>query len=229
MGKNSVPKIEVPSIGGLTSQAVQASIGSLPDILKAFEQYGPQFSQAIGDLFLKQGIGRSSEFFPEATGAYKSLGDIVNQDLTDIAQGRDITPSGIRKNYEENIRSGQALRGMALSPISASTEAVQLAGLSDQYRNNAFTNAYNFLGAQNPAFQVPGALMEPASIGLTPIQPYQSAALGTELAGMQAQAQLGNYALQQQGQKNIFSSLGSLGGGIGSFFGIGGEKKPWYF
>lgn len=190
---------EVKGIGQLTSEAVNANISSLPAIIAAMNQYGPEYAAAL----LKSNYA--------ANPTLKPLGDLINERL-DQARGGTI-PSYLRDPFTQNLRAAQAARGMAESPISAASEAGQLGALTE--------NANQFsIGAGIDFSKIPGMSMSGSDL---------QGNLGLDLPTIGQQEGLGqeqnisaiNAALDEQSRKKSkFGTIGSLiGGTAGSIIG----------
>lgn len=231
-GGPDIPNVEVRSLTDIANEAVSANIGNLPRLLQAFQQYGPQYAQAINDIFA-QSQARLRELYPEqyrvldplSRGIASNLGFINDASTTGI-------PEPILARSRDLIRAGQAARGIAESPVSALTEATELAGVGEQFRSNVTNEGLQFMGL-NP-LMAPGSLQSFDTLGLTPISNTSLFEGGQRLEPLRIQNAYDRFALEQEQYNARRAQRGNTGqmigagvGGIGGFI-VGGPVGAYY-
>jgi hypothetical protein len=120
-----------------TAQAgIQAQINSLPEILKAQEEFGPQFSQQqleqlkqFGPEFAKQSLAIQDISSPEVSAASKTLQGFLQSN--DEEEFQDLLP-GVRRD----VRAAQSQRGIGdISPLGSIEETTQIQQLRQNLKN----------------------------------------------------------------------------------------------
>jgi hypothetical protein len=200
-----------PSVEQTSAQAMQAQISNLPEMLKAQQQYGPQFTQQyLSELqqFAPQLLGfqrqMESEYTPELASARKVLDEY-------FAQEQQLTPYEERQ-AKETFRSGQAARGMAQTGMGAQEELRGLTALRQQLKSQRLGLAMQMAGMGSPQTAAMTTMSPVANLGLQNVNPAQTFGLTQS----NYQSQMNN---QQQGG---FSVGGALGGGLGAGIGAAG-------
>lgn len=236
-----------PSVGETTSQAIQAQVSSLPSILQAQQEFGPQFSQLeleqlqeFGPEFAQAAIDLQRRFGPEIgallrqeqEAAQPELGE-ARKVLTEYLQQPELLTSEEQRQAQQDIRSAQNVRGFGLeSGLGAEDELNRLTQLRQSLKSRRLDIALSTAGRapvtgasqfQQPSVS-PGQLVQ----NVTPGQIFGLASsnysTGANIFGTQSEA----YA-QQQSQPTFASGLGSIIGGglssaVGSFGGGLGSK-----
>lgn len=152
------PPAPAPSVGETTQQSIDAQINSLPKILQAQQQYGPQFSQTqldslnqfgpqFADAALKLQQTYAPQFAavernasPELAGAQDTLAGYLNgndqQEYDSLAPG-----------LLDQVRAGQSQRGLgAISPLGSIDESVQLQQLKQSLKDRRLNVALSTAG-----------------------------------------------------------------------------------
>lgn len=210
----NVPDVKIQTGGELYDQAVSSSIGSLPKLLEAYQKFGPGFSKTLNDIFV-QSQGRAAEAYPELFQVLKPLANTISQRLGYAqAGGLSGTPQPLIDSFSEGLRSAQAIRGMAESPISAVTEGRELAGLAEQFRRNSIGEGLSFAGLNFP--EMPFA--DPSYLGLVP--PSLSSLTGFNQGQSNKYADFVNNTLETTPPKRSKSSRAISGGLTGAQLGM---------
>lgn len=185
----------VKSVGDLTQEAVSANINSLPQILAAYQKYGPEAASKL------------LEAAQVANPTLKPLGDLLNQRISESAAGG--IPATLTKAYETAFRNSSAARGFADSPVSANAEAIGLAGLGEEYAQNTITGANDY------------GKITPKSPGLGELGLDLPTISGQEGLGQEQNISAINAALDANARKKSKgSTIGSvIGGGLGAITG----------
>lgn len=201
------PEVQVKSLGELTGEATSANISQLPNILQAFEQFGPGFGAAALRAF--------EEANPTISQNIKQLGSVLGQRLQDVAAGG--IPGTLRTAALSNIRAGQAARGTAISPISAVSEAQQLAEVGETFAQNTIQGSLAFGGLRQG--QTPG--LEELGLDLPSIQ--QQVQTGQQVDIRTQEAAATNFARQEEARKLQNAQRGTAAGAIiGGTIGLAG-------
>lgn len=149
-----------PSSQETTKEAIQAQIESLPDILKAQQEYGPQFTQLqlenlrrFGPQFLEESIGLEKEFGPElALATRQSLGvlapeRIAGQDvLADYLRQQNLLTPEEEQQFRQDVRAATSVRGLGESGEAKLEEIRQLTQLRQQLKNQRLNIALSSAG-----------------------------------------------------------------------------------
>lgn len=171
----SVPNIETRSIGDIYNSATAASIESLPKLVGAYQQYGPQYLQAARSM--------QQQFMPEQFSVMQGVSGDLTQALSFIGDsqtsGGTGLPASLTTQFQNNIRSAQAARGNAFGPASSLTEAQYLGQNAETYRHNVISEANQFLGI-SPALN-PTSTLSLSSLGLSPASPGELASLDAQV------------------------------------------------
>lgn len=147
-----------PSPAETTREAIQAQIESLPEILGAQREFGPQFSEVqleqlreFGPQFAEVALDLQREFAPEfrevqealtpeIAAAQRTLTDFLSQ--TDEEEFQRLKPGVI-----EDVRNAQSVRGIGdISPLGAVDEAVQIERLRKQLKDRRLNVALTTAG-----------------------------------------------------------------------------------
>jgi len=148
-----------PPSGAETSrEAIQAQIESLPQILEAQQEFGPQFSQQqlqalqqFGPQFAETALGLQREFAPQFAEVERQLAPELAESqrtLTDFLRGTDEEEfSRLAPGLIEQVRAGQSVRGLGdISPLGAIDESVQVQQLRESLRNRRLNIALSTAG-----------------------------------------------------------------------------------
>ncbi len=240
MGGNSQPQQAAPaapSVSETSAQAIQSQIDALPKILAAQQQFGPQFSQleidqlkqfgpqyAQAALDLEQQFGTQLAYQTRAEQAILAPERIAGSEYLSayISGAEDLTPQE-EMQAKQQIRAGQAERGMAFAGQSSADELKALTEMRQALKTRKIQTALSVAG-QQPATGA-GTVNSPTSFGSQLVQnvtPAQTFGLATSNyatgANMYNASQLN--ATQRQGQ--WLNLTGSLFGGAGTKFLFGG-------
>ena len=221
------PPAPTPVSPGETSrEAIQAQIDALPEILRAqqefggqfsqqqlqsLQQFGPQFAQSALDLqreFGPQFAQVERELSPELAGAQDTLRDFFKS--TDEEEFQSLLP-----NLQEQVRAGQQVRGLgSISPLGSIDESVQVQQLRENLKNRRLNISLSTAG-RVPISGVPtvqgqsgtGQLVQNVSPGNI----FGAQASNNSLAGsiFQTQGSIFNNQLANQS-----SPLGAIAGGF---------------
>lgn len=215
----SVPDIKVPSLGQVADEAVNANISNLPKLLKAYAQYGPEYSNTVNQIF-KQGQSQLKDIFPEQYDVMSKLGKNISSNLGFIGDANNAgIPQPILEHAQNTIRSAQAARGNALGPISAVDEAVQLAPVGEQFRANVTGEAQNFLNGTQ--LTTPGSTVGLGDLGLDPISSTDLFKGNLDLTSLNIDNQYQQFALQKDAATEAKAKKGAKGKSIGAAIGAG--------
>lgn len=132
-----------------TRDAIRAQIDSLPDILKAQQEYGPQFSQEALDALREFGPDFAEEALkiqgissPEVSSASKTLDSFLKS--TDDEEFNRLLPDVVR-----NTRAAQSQRGLGdISPLGSIEESTQIEQLRQNLKNRRLNIALSTAGRQ---------------------------------------------------------------------------------
>lgn len=227
----SIPNIQPKTIGELISEVVSGNIEQLPQILKAFQQFGPEFAQIAGDIFI-QAQQRRAEAFPEQFRVLEPLSRAIGGRLEDIqGAGLQGVPQGVLQPFTEALRAAQAARGTAVSPASAIEEGRLLGIESEAFKRGVIEQGIQFANIE--PLVVPGAVQTPETLGIELPDPTGSLNIAASvLEPMRIESILGTFTLEQeranaerQRRQQLFKSLGQVGGtvvGAGVGFFVGG-------
>lgn len=217
------PEIQAKSLGQIQAEAVSANIESLPRLLAAYQQYGPEFSKVLTQNFI-DAQKRAPEAYPELYAVLNPLTKAISGRLNDINTGG--IPEGVMTPYTTALRGAQRLRGFVDSPISAYEEANYLLPYAEQYKKDVIDEGQNFVSTLNTLRTVPGADVTLDTLGLTP--PSIASGMETEanvLQPFREQARMQNYsnrrAVSQQNSKRkngIAQVVGGAAGAMGAPF-----------
>lgn len=152
------PPPSPPSTGETTAEAIQAQIESLPKIIAAQREYGPQFSalrlselKEFGPQFAEAALRLQSEYgpqfaeverglSPELAGAQRTLADFLAQ--TDESEYQRLKPGLL-----EDVRAAHSVRGIGdVSPLGSIDEAVQLQRLRQSLKDRRLNVALSTAG-----------------------------------------------------------------------------------
>lgn len=214
-----VPNIETRSIGDVYGGAVDASINQLPRLLQAFSQYGPGYAKTLADIFI-QNQSRQREAYPEKYAVLQPLSESLSTGLRSVnTAGGQYIPETLRTAALNNIRAGQAARGMAESPVSALSEAQYLGGLSEDYRSNLTNQSLQFLNTSD--LLVPGSTIDMGTLGLTPASPTALAQLDAQmLEPLRVENEWSTYSAEMDAWARAQARKRALGGDIGAMTGM---------
>ena len=184
-----------PALADLLQQATQASIGTLPGILQAFQQFGPQFARAE--------TGIRDILFPLIQRTRGGLASLLGERLGQTAAGE--IPEFLRGAFQRSVREGQAARGIALSPIGVREEGLTLAQLSENIARFNIGASQEF--AATPAPSIAGtsaatSLLRPPGIEF-------GAELERGLIGDRDAAALQNFRAAQARRQRIARIIGT--------------------
>ena len=239
MGSTKIEAPSAPTPQETTKQAIDAQVQSLPDILKAQQEFGPQFAQTSFDQEiqnLKQfapGIAEAAlklqeEFGPRYAEALKAEQEAASPELaasrkvlTDyLGQEELLTPEEERQATQD-IRGAQNVRGFGLdSGVGAQDELSKLTDLRQRLKERRLNIALSTSGRApitgatqfQPAQTSPGQLVQ----NVNPGQIFGLATSNYATGSANAQAQAKN-------TNQLFGAgLGALGTVGGSIFGAGG-------
>lgn len=215
------PEIQAKSLGQIQQEAVSANIASLPQLLAAFQQFGPEFSKVLTQNFITA-QQRAPEAYPELYAVLNPLTKAVSGRLNDINNGG--IPQGVLQPYQEELRNAQRLRGFVDSPISAYEEAHYLQPYAEEYKKGVINEGQDFVSTLNTLRTTPGGDVSLDTLGLTP--PSMTASMDLEgqvLQPFRQQAQLQNYtnkvAYNQNNAKKNSGLASVIGGGAGAILG----------
>ena len=245
------PQIQAKSLGQIQQEAITANIESLPRILEAYKQYGPQFVQAMTENY-SQAQSKARNIYPELYKVLDPLGGAVSSKLSKLQTffntgDASAIPDYILNPYRENLRAAQAGRGTFNSPVSAYQEANFLLPYTEQYGNTAIDQGVNVAELLNRIKDVPGSV-GPEDIGLgipsigeginteaNILQPFRETArienYNTNLAYQQNKNKQKNRALGYGIGAMVGGGIGLAGGPIGALQGakVGGEVGGTFF
>lgn len=214
----SVPDIKVPSVGEVASQAIDANISNLPKLLKAYAQYGPEYSNTVNNIF-KQGQAQLKELFPEQYDVQSKLGKNISANLGFIGDANNSgIPQPLLEHGQNLIRSAQAGRGNAMGPISVVDEAVQLAPLAETFRSNVTNEAQNYLNGKQ--LTTPGSQVGLDTLGLDPISSTELFKGNLDLTQLDIDNQYQQFALQNEAANAAKAKKASTWKNIGSAVGV---------
>ena len=195
-----IPEIKTKSLKELTSEAVSANISQLPEIAKAFAQFGPELGQAAFASFVAAN--------PDVAKTMKQLGSLLTSRLSDAEGGQ--VPDFILAPFRERLRGGQAIRGVAESPISAVSEARELGEVAEGSILDTIRAAVGFSGTSQ------GGTPTLGDLGLDLPDIGSQIDSGVKVQGLENEALLENFALKRGRQKGKSEFIGSVvGAGIG--------------
>lgn len=199
------PQLSAPSIGDITSQAVNANISNLPAILDAYKKYGPEAAASM--LQAAQSLNPT----------LKPLGDLLTGRINQVASGG--IPDTLKTAYETQFRNANASRGFLDSPASANAEAIGLAGLGEEFAQNTIGDSIDY----GKLLTSTGGTPTLANLGLDlpGVGTQENNALdATKNANDVA---LSQYQIEQANKKRQSQQLGGLvGGGVGAAIGLAG-------
>lgn len=138
-----------PGPGQVTREAIQAQIESLPDILRAQQEFGPQFSQeqldalrTFGPQFASVALDIQRQISPELRPAALTLERFLGQ--TDEEEFERLLPQ-----VRRDVRAAQSQRGLgAISPLGSIEEATQIEQLRQNLKNRRLNIALSTAGRQ---------------------------------------------------------------------------------
>ena len=230
------PPPPAPSPAETSQQAIDAQINSLPKMLAAQQQYGPQFSQLnldqlnqFGPQFAQAALNLEQQFGPQMTAAMRANSPELagaQDTLSTFLKGDDQSDyNNLAPGILEQTRAGQSARGIgAISPLGSVDESVQLAqlkqSLQDRRLNVALSTAGRVpIGAAQPVQGTTGTgqLVQNVSPGdifgaQASNNSYNSSIFNTQ------GAIYGNQLAHPSG--NVFGTI--LGSGAGSLLGSAG-------
>lgn len=186
------PEIQAKSLGQIQDEAVSANISSLPKLLAAYQQYGPEFAKVLTQNFI-DAQKRAPEAYPELYAVLTPLTKAISGRLNDINAGG--VPQGVLSPYMEVKRNAQRLRGFIDSPISAYEEAKYLMPYAEEYKKDVIDEGQNFISTLNTLRTTPGGDVNLDTLGLTP--PSIASGVETEanvLQPFREQARMQNYS-----------------------------------
>jgi len=141
-----------------SAQAIQAQINALPEILRAQQQYGSQFSQLqldelqkFGPQFAQAALNLQKEFGPQFAEIERSLSPELagaQDTLKKFLQSTDEDEyNSLKPGLLEDVRAAQSLRGLgAVSPLGAIDESVQLQRLKQSLKDRRLNIALSTAG-----------------------------------------------------------------------------------
>jgi len=216
-----IPNIEPKTIGQLTAEIISGNIEQLPQILKAFEQFGPEFAKIAGDIFI-QAQQRRGEAFPEQFRVLEPLSRAIGGRLQDIqGAGLQGVPQGVLQPFTEALRAAQAARGTAVSPASAIEEGRLLGIESEAFKRGVIAQGIQFSNLQ--PLVVPGAIQTPETLGIELPDPTGSLNIAASvLEPLRIESILGTFTLEQeranaerQRRQQLFKTIGTVVGAAG--------------
>lgn len=216
-----------PSPRETTREAISAQVESLPDILQAQQEFGPQFTQLqleqlqqFGPEFAQAALELQQEFGPQIGAALRAEQEAAapelgaaRETLTSFLQQPQELSAQERRQAQQDIRGAQQARGLVETGFGAEQE---LEGLT-RLRQELKTRRLNIALATAGRAPVTGATQQqqqqfgPGQL-VQNVQPGQifglaASTFGTQGSIFNTQAQL---AAAQQGP-----GLGGILGGIG--------------
>ena len=206
------PEIQAKSLGQIQDEAVSANISSLPKLLAAYQQYGPEFSKILTQQYI-DAQKRAPEAYPELYEVLNPLTKAVSGRLNDINQGG--IPEGVLTPYSYSLRNAQRLRGFIDSPISAYEEANYLMPYAEEYKKGVINEGQDFVSTLNTLRSVPGGDVSLDTLGLTPPSIAGSMSLeGQTLQPFREDARQQNFTTQQAYRRGINESKANSRNGI---------------
>jgi hypothetical protein len=152
------PPPPAPSPMETSAQAIQAQINALPEILKAQQQYGPQFSQLnlqelqnYGPQFAQAALDLQKTYGPQFAEVERSLSPELAgaQDTLKnfLSSTDDQEYAALRPGLIDDVRSAQSARGIgAISPLGSIDESVQLQRLKQSLKDRRLNIALSTAG-----------------------------------------------------------------------------------
>ena len=152
------PPPPAPSPMETSQQAIDAQINSLPKILQAQQQFGPQFSQTnldalnqFGPQFAQAALQLQQQFSPQYDALQKQLNPELagaQSTLATFLNGNDNSDyNALAPGILEQTRAGQSARGIgAISPLGSIDESVQLAQLKQSLKDRRLNVALSTAG-----------------------------------------------------------------------------------
>jgi len=226
-----------PSTTETSAQAISAQIEALPRILEAQRTFGPQFTQLeleqmrqFGGQFVEEALNLERQFgvplaqqtraeqailAPERIAGSDFLTAYLNEP-TDLSEGEEA-------QAKQQIRAGQAERGMAFAGSSSDDELRALTEMRQALKTRKIQTALSVAG-QQPATGT-STVNSPNTFGsqlvqnVTPAQTFALTASNYATGAGMYNASQAN-ATQRQGQWLNFG--GNLFGGAGTKFLFGG-------
>jgi len=132
-----------------TRETISAQIESLPKILEAQREFGPQFSQEqidslreFGPEFAEVGMDIQKIISPEIASASNRLREFLDQD--DEAEFQELRPELVR-----DVRAAQSQRGLGdISPLGSIEESARIQQLRQNLKNRGLNIALSTAGRQ---------------------------------------------------------------------------------
>lgn len=230
-----------PSTSETSAQAIQAQIDALPQILAAQQQFGPQFTQLelnqlkeFGPQYAEQALALEKQFGTQLAEQTRAEQAILaperiagSEYLTNYLTGaEDLTPQE-EMQAKQQIRAGQAERGMAFSGQSAADELKALTEMRQNLKSRKIQTALGVAG-QQPATGT-ATVSSPTSFGsqlvqnVTPAQTFGLAAsnyaTGANIFGSQGSMFSNSQANATNRQGQWLGLLGSGFGAVGTALG----------
>ena len=254
MGSTKVeapPAPVAPTAGETTRQAIQGQIESLPDILAAQQEFGPQFAQTnltqqlqdlqqFGPQQAQARLDLQNQFGPQFAEALRREQEAGSPELgaartalTDYLSQPDLMTPEEERQAQQDIRSAQNVRGFALeSGVGAQSELEKLTGLRQQLKERRLNIALSTSGRApitgNSQFQGqqfgPGQLVQNVTPGNIFGQANSNFATQANIFGTQsanAQANSGGGI----GGQLLGAGLGAFGGAFTGSLGTQGAER----
>lgn len=224
-----------PTAQETTAESIQAQVSSLPDILAAQQEFGPQFTQLdleqlqqFGPQFAETLLGLQREFGPQITAALREEQAQLAPELT-AAQGvlteflgqEDLLTPQEERQLQQDVRGAQGVRGFALeSGLGAEQEIEELTRLRQELKTRRLNIALSTAGRVPIGGQ---SQFQPSQQAFGPGQLVQNVAPSQifGLAGQNFATQGGIFGAQLSAQGGGAGGLlGGIAGGLaGSFLG----------
>lgn len=241
----SSPKIEMPAAPAAvdaketTKEMIQAQIDSLPDILKAQAEYGPQFTalqieqlQKYAPDLLTEQIKLEKEFGGQLAEATRAETEILAPEriaaselLAKYLQEEETLTPEEERLYREDIRSAQSTRGLAESGFGAIDEVRQLTALRQQLKQQKLNIALSSAGLipTNPGASINAPQQQQLVQNVSPSDYFDlvasSYATQGNIFGSQVQGQLGQLNAKVATRGQNMDLAGSIIGGSMSMYG----------
>lgn len=192
---------EPPSASETTKDAIQAQVESLPEILAAQQEFGPQFTQAELDLakefspqFLQEQLRLQEEFGPQIAEALRSQREVETPELaaaqdvlTEFLEQENLLTPQEEQKFRADSRAATSVRGLGEGGEAALEEIRGLTALRQQLKSQRLNVALSTAG-RTP---VGGSLVQQQNV--SPGQLVQNVA-PSDIFGL---------------QENVFSNLTS--------------------
>lgn len=210
------PPPPAPSPLETSQQAIQAQIEATPQILATQQEFGPQFTQLqldqlreFGPQFAQEALALSGEFGPELAQQTREQQAILDpsriagsEAITSfLEQGPEALTAEEERQFTQDVRSAQSVRGLAESGFGAQDEFSKLTSLRQNLKNR-FLNVALSASGRLPATGQATVGPSPQSFGPAPL--VQNVSPGTFFGGQAAQNQFTSSIFGTQA--NIFGT-----------------------